>query len=47
MASGFDVRLANTIALKQYSGLKYTDDKTDARYLAHVLRLGILPEGYI
>ena len=47
MASGFDVRLANTIALKQYSGLKYTDDKTDTRYLAHVLRLGILPEGYI
>lgn len=47
IAAGFDVRLANTIALKQYNGLKYTDDKTDARYLAHVFRLGILPEGYI
>ena len=47
MASGFDVRLANTVALKQYNGIKYTDDKTDARYLAHLLRLGILPEGYI
>jgi transposase len=46
-ASGFDVRLANTVALKQYNGLKYTDDKTDARYLAHLLRLGILPEGYV
>ena len=46
-ALGFDVRLANTVALKQYNGLKYTDDKTDARYLAHLLRLGILPEGYI
>lgn len=47
IAAGFDVRLANTIALKQYNGLKYTDDKTDARYLAHVFRLGILPEGYV
>ena len=47
IASGFDVRLANTVALKQYNGIKYTDDKTDARYLAHLLRLGILPEGYI
>ncbi|MGI9570101.1 MAG: IS110 family transposase, partial [Desulfobulbia bacterium] len=43
----YDVRLANTVALKQYSGLKYTDDRTDARYLAHVFRLGILPEGTI
>jgi transposase len=45
--SGVDVRLANTVALQQYNGLKYTDDKTDARYLAHLLRLGILPEGYV
>lgn len=45
--SGFDVRLANTVAIKQYNGLKYTDDKTDARHLAHLFRLGILPEGYI
>jgi hypothetical protein len=28
-------------------GLKYTDDRSDARWLAHVLRLGVLPEGYI
>jgi transposase len=27
--------------------LKYTDDESDARWLAHLLRLGILPEGYI
>jgi len=47
LAAGLDVRLANTFALKQYQGLKYTDDKTDARHLAHMLRLGILPEGYI
>lgn len=45
--SGLDVRLANTVAMKQYNGLKYTDDKTDARHLAHIFRLGILPEGYI
>jgi transposase len=30
-----------------YSSLKYTDDHSDARWLAHLLRLGVLPEGYI
>ena len=44
---GYDVRLANTAAIQQYNGIKYTDDATDARYLAQLLRLGILPEGYI
>ena len=47
MEAGFKVHLANTAAIKQYEGLKYTDDKSDARWLAHVLRLGLLPEGYI
>lgn len=47
MDSGFKVHLANTIAMRQYDGIKYTDDLSDARYLAHLLRLGILPEGYI
>lgn len=47
MAAGFQVHLANPVALKQYSGLKYTDDQSDVRWLAHVLRLGLLPEGYI
>ena len=32
---------------KQYSGMKYTDDKWGSYWLAHLLRLGILPEGYI
>jgi len=41
------VHLANTAAIQQYEGLKYTDDDSDARWLAHLLRLGILPEGYI
>jgi transposase len=44
---GYDVRLANTGAIQQYNGIKYTDDASDARYLAQLLRLGILPEGYI
>lgn len=47
MESGFDVRLANTAAIQQYNGIKHTNDQTDARYLAHLLRLGILPEGHI
>lgn len=45
--AGFDVKLANTAALDQYSGLKYSGDEHDARHLAHVLRLGILRTGYI
>jgi transposase len=47
MEQGYPVHLANTLAIKQYSGIKYTNDATDARYLAHLLRLGILPTGYI
>jgi transposase len=47
MEAGFHVHLANTIAMRQYDGIKYTDDLSDARYLAHLLRLEILPEGYI
>jgi transposase len=44
---GYPVHLANTLAIQQYNGIKYTNDATDARYLAHLLRLGILPTGYI
>ena len=47
MEAGYRVHLANPIAIQQYSGLKYTDDHSDARWLAHLLRLGVLPEGYI
>src|SRR3989442_9688554 len=47
MDQGHRVHLANTAAIQQYEGLKYTDDHTDARWLAHILRLGVLPEGYI
>ena len=45
--AGHRVHLANTTAIQQYSGLKYSDDHTDAWWLAEMLRLGILPEGYI
>lgn len=44
---GFTVKLVNTAAIQQYEGLKYTDDPYDARWLAHMLRLGILRTGYI
>jgi transposase len=47
MEAGYRVHLANPGAIQQYSGLKYTDDHSDARWLAHLLRLGVLPEGYI
>lgn len=45
--AGFWVHLANTPAIVQYKGLKYTDDDSDARWLAKLLRLGLLPVGYI
>lgn len=47
MDAGYKTYLANPSAMKQYEGLKHTDDKTDARWIAHMLRLGILPQGYI
>ena len=47
MEAGYRVHLANTAAIVQYSGLKYSDDDSDARWLAKLLRLGLLPEGYI
>jgi transposase len=47
MEQGYRVHLANTVAIQQYDGLKYRDDTSDARWLAKLLRLGQLPEGYI
>ena len=46
-ASGFHMALVNTLAVQQYNGLKYSDDVHDAFWLAHLMRLGILPTGYI
>ena len=47
MDAGYRVHLVNTAAVKQYDGLKHTDDDTDTFWLAHLLRLGILPTGHI
>ncbi|SEP17348.1 IS110 family transposase [Nitrosovibrio sp. Nv6] len=47
MAAGYEVKLANTVAMKRYDGLKHSGDEDDAAHLAHLLRLGILPTGYI
>jgi len=44
---GYKLHLANPSAIKQYEGLKHTDDKWDSFWLAHMRRLNILPEGYI
>ena len=33
----YNVHLANTLAIKQYNGIMYTNDETDARFLAHFL----------
>lgn len=45
--AGYEVHLANPAKMKRYDGLKHSDDDTDAAQLAHLLRLGILPTGYI
>ena len=47
MEEGYRVHLANPSQIKQYSGIKHSDDKDDVFWLAELLRLKILPEGYI
>lgn len=47
MEGGYTVKLVNTAAVQTYEGLKYTNDKDDARWLVHLLRLDILPTGFI
>jgi transposase len=47
MDAGYSVHLANPAAIQKYKGLKHSDDNNDAVWLAEMLRLGILPEGYI
>lgn len=44
---GFTMHLANTVAIQQYVGMKHRDDASDAHWLADLLRLALLPEGYI
>ena len=45
--AGYKVHLANTTAIPKYAGIKHSGDEADARHLAHLLRLGILPTGTI
>jgi transposase len=47
MEAGYKVHLANPAAIQKYRGMKHSDDNSDAVWLAEMLRLGILPEGYI
>ncbi len=44
---GYPVVLANPAKITQYNGIKEANDLTDAAFLAHLARLGILPTGYI
>ena len=45
--AGYHVVLANPAAMKQYSGIKETNDVSDGYFLGDLLRLGILPVGTI
>ena len=45
--NGFTVELANPAAMHQYSGLKNTNDDSDAAFVAELRRLNILPQGWI
>lgn len=47
MEQGYRVLLTNPAGNEQYNGLKYTDDRYDSRWLARMLRLGIVATGYI
>lgn len=47
MAADYRVHLANPAAMQPYSGLKHTEDRSEARWVAHLLRLGVLPQGHI
>jgi transposase len=45
--AGYSVVLANPAKITQYNGLKHADDRSDAFFLAELLRLNILPTGYV
>jgi transposase len=43
----YNVLLAHATGMAQYDGLKHSDDKSDAFFIAELARLGILPTGYL
>lgn len=45
--AGYNVKLGNPSKMGDYDGIKNSNDETDTRWLAKMLRLGILPECYI
>lgn len=47
MDQAYRVHLAHPVANQQYRGLKHSDDRHDAFWLAELLSLGVLKEGYI
>ena len=47
MDAEYKVHLANPAGIQKYKGLKHSNDAYDSFWLAHLLRLNILPEGYI
>ncbi len=46
-ANQYSTRLANPARMQENIGLKSANDKTDARFLAKQMVMGVLPEGYI
>jgi transposase len=44
---GYQVHLSHPVANEQYNGLKHSNDKHEAFWLAELLSLGILKEGFI
>lgn len=46
-AADYPAQMVNTLAVPQYAGLKHGDDDSDARHLANLMRLGLLPKAYI
>ncbi len=46
-AQKYPTRLANPARMQENIGLKSANDKTDARFLAKQMVMGVLPEGYI
>ncbi len=47
MEKGYRVSLAHPAGFQPYNGLKHSDDKNDSFFLTKLLKLGILPKGYI
>lgn len=47
MDAGYAVKLEHPAGMNQYEGLKHANDKTDAYFIAELLRLGILECGHI